>query len=254
MEKALAIELSANMAIFRRGYTTTSTLTYIVPPKTTVEGLLAAMVGKDFDTYYEMLNDSRIAIVVTAPIRTVMITQNLLFGKSGQETVDINTLPRRTQVTFQYLMAPRYRIYFYDSGPFYDELKNMLKNGSSYYTPYLGSAHCIAAVRYLGEASVSEMSPDGHVDIHSILPLDIASASSLDLDTAFRQGLRVIREDSSSAMNNERVVQHYSPLLIAQPPPGRNASYPVPIRISSGRYWKVSTVSPVLMDENVIFF
>ena len=254
MEKALAIELSANMATFRRGYTTTSTLTYITPPKTTIEGLLAAVVGKDFDTYYNLLTDAKIAILVVAPIRSLMMTQNLLFGKSGQENVDINTFHRRTQVTFQYLMSPRYRIYFYDSSPFYAELKTMLGNGESYYTPYLGSAHCIATIKYLGEASVSEMLADKPVDIYSILPLDVTSVNSIDLDSAFQQGLRIIREDPSAAMNNERVVQPYSPLLIAQPPPGRNATYPVPIKISSGTYWRVSLGYPEPMEENVVFF
>ena len=253
-ERALAIELSANMATFRRGYTTTSTLTYIAPPKTTLEGLFAGIVGKDFDTYHALLENAKIAILIMAPIRSIMITQNMLFGKSGQENTDINTYPKRTQVKFQYLMSPRYRLYFYDSSPFYEELKTMLENGESYYTPYLGAANCIATVRYLGEASVSEMIADKPVDIHSVLPLDVMPVNSVDMDSAFQKRLRIIREDSPAAMNDERIVQHYSPLLIPQPPPGWKDPYPVPVKISSGKYWKVSLGHPRLVEENVLFF
>ncbi|NGP61247.1 CRISPR-associated protein Cas5 [Paenibacillus thiaminolyticus] len=82
--KVLSLRLRGKMAHFRRYYSNSSALTYSVPPRTTIAGILAGLLGYERDSYYELfdLEQCRIALANAAPIKKIVQKMNLLMIKS----------------------------------------------------------------------------------------------------------------------------------------------------------------------------
>ncbi|PSN82705.1 hypothetical protein B9Q02_11345 [Candidatus Marsarchaeota G1 archaeon BE_D] len=73
-----AFDIKGYLAHFRKVYSTTSSLSYVFPPRTTVMGLLAAIVGKNRDSYYEEYSQLKIAISIKSKIRKLVFSSNYL--------------------------------------------------------------------------------------------------------------------------------------------------------------------------------
>jgi CRISPR-associated protein Cas5h len=55
----ISFDVGGKMAHFRKYYANNTALSYTVPPRTTLMGLLAAILGRGRDTYYkEMASDN----------------------------------------------------------------------------------------------------------------------------------------------------------------------------------------------------
>jgi len=202
VDKALSFEISSDFAFFRRGYTTTSALTYSVPPKTAVSGLIAAILGRKWTNYHIPLSTSFISIRILSPIRKIVIKENLLETKEGQKG--------RIQVPFEYLRYPKYKVYFYKEGEPYSELKTLLERHNTHFTPYLGIAKCIADIKYTGEVQVNDIkSSYSEVYISSVIPLDKVPESQIVLE----KGKRYARERTSSSMDEHRIVTKFTDIL-----------------------------------------
>ena len=63
-EKLIAFDIWGDYAYFRRGYTTTSTVSFPFPSRTTIAGLISSILGFKRDSYYDIFeeNNSKIGI------------------------------------------------------------------------------------------------------------------------------------------------------------------------------------------------
>ncbi len=146
---ATVFEASAAIAMFRRPYTTTSSVSYPLPTPTAVAGLLASITGLDNGCqergfaaqYWQYLQGTRIAIQMLAPLKWRSETINFWNVKEPQKNPHI-------QVKHQFISRPRYR--FYVHGGVEEELKKYLSWGAFVYTPYLGVAYAVADIKYCG--------------------------------------------------------------------------------------------------------
>lgn len=241
MERALSFDVASDFAIFRRGYTTTSALTYAIPPKPTLLGLIGAILGRDYDDYNTLLNESKIAIRVLSPIRKVVVAQNLIDTSSKIMTpIIIRADKGRTRASFEYLRNPRFRIFFSSDDESYTRLRDMLQAHRTYFTPYLGQASCIADIGYRGEMSVrnSEVSA-GNAPIDSVIPLDSFSMGGV----VFEKNRKYGRDRLPAVMKSNRVVEKYVNILYEV---SGNS-----ITVNHGTYQAVSSPDGT---ENVIFF
>jgi len=140
-------------------------------PRTTVAGLLAAVLGIERDGYYELFapDESAVAIQPVEEIRTVNMPMNTLSTASGNlqslngrgklsvKLPDPTTL--RQQHNYEVLVDPAYRIDIaLADDKRYTELKETLAAGKSHYVPSLGLSEHLAEIEYHGEFSVE----DGH--------------------------------------------------------------------------------------------
>lgn len=62
--KIIIFELWGKFAHFRKFYTNSSSLSYSVPPRTTIEGIIAAILGYERDSYYEKFNPDNLYVAV----------------------------------------------------------------------------------------------------------------------------------------------------------------------------------------------
>jgi CRISPR-associated protein Cas5h len=166
-QKVLIFDLSGPFAHFKRIFATTTALTYPLPPKTSLYGLVAAIIGLE-KTGNDYLNSfpagsCRMGIQLLAPLAFQRISMNLRpsFGS-------LRATENRKPTLMEFVDRPKYRIYFTHSNvELYARLKQLLDNGQSAYTPTLGLANLIAKVDYIGEG---EAVPTGETDVHSVIP------------------------------------------------------------------------------------
>lgn len=168
------------MAHFRKFYTNSSSLSYPIPPRTVLMGIIAALLGYERDSYYGELSmeRARIGVALKSPVRTVMQTVNYLFTK--EEGWDGSR--GHTQIPLE-LILPwpparflRYRVYFTHVDPeVVRQLYEQLEAGEYCYPPYLGLTECPAWVenaRLYGSSEVEWMEdPQKPIPLGTALPL-----------------------------------------------------------------------------------
>jgi len=144
-------------------------------------------------------------------------TQRLTTLRDPPESIE------RNQVPFEFLRDPRYRIYFWiDDYKRIYEYEHLLEEEKSVYTPFLGMSELIAEYDYLGRVSLNQKS--GTAQIDSVINKDVHSP-------VFEEGKKYQRENTSIAMDNDRVVQTFSDMMYE-----RTAD---PIRVSDADYYEV---------------
>lgn len=203
-------------AHFRRFYTTTSPLTFPIPPRTALCGLIAAIIGKkkEDNEYlkYFTLNKASIGLRLLKPVKKVMIAENLIHTKNAKGP-GMNLITERTQINFEFLKDPKYRIYFHHTDEdIYQQLKGNLISHKSVYTPCLGLSENIANFEFEGEFKIKSETSGGYVQINSVLPTEkIAEKQSINFN---REGdgeyfsIKVPIE-----LNLDRVVTKYSDIF-----------------------------------------
>lgn len=166
-ERCLSFEVRGPWAHFRRVEGNIVKQTYRLVPRTTVAGLIAAILGLDRDSYYEAFapDASRVAIEPVAELRTVNLPQNTLStAKEHLTTVPSHGHARisfpdptelRQQHNYEVLVDPAYRIdvQLADES-LYRKLRGHLVDGTAHYVPSLGLSEHLAEVEYLGEPAV----------------------------------------------------------------------------------------------------
>jgi len=151
--------MCGKMAHFRKYYTSASALSYTIPPKTTIVGLLAGMLGMQRDTYYDAFNDWSIGIEVVSPVRKIFQKMNYLKVenaiKIGLNTnnLEITGVNNRTQIAVELLIPENirsevltFKIYIgtkQTDDDNFTKLKNCLKDYRFEYGFALGTANML---------------------------------------------------------------------------------------------------------------
>lgn len=212
-EKFLIFDIWGDYAHFKKYYTTSSPLTFSIPPRTALIGLISAIIGKSKGEYLPLMTKDKaeIAVRILNPIKKIRITQNLIDTKDGYwKPVKRGNLTGRTQIRFEYLKEPKFRIYFQHSdGNIYNLLKINLENHRSVYTPYLGISELIADFIFVSECTISEKSNGKELmDIHSVIPL--TRDTKVDL---LQHGKKYFKERIPIEMLPGRIVTEYREVL-----------------------------------------
>lgn len=178
---AVIFDCSSSMAMFRKPYTTTSSVSFAFPPPSAVAGLISAIIGIDNGAsqnaaranYWDSkeLQGTRIALSIVEPIRWLRGAVNFWNVKQPQKTPHI-------QVKHQFVASPKYRIFV--EGGVEARLRKHLKERSFVYTPYLGVAYAIAQIDYLETCSPQPVE-EGEVMIDSLLPWGNGEGIKIDI-------------------------------------------------------------------------
>lgn len=159
-------DISADRAIFRKPYTTTSSQSYPFPPPSTVAGIISAILGfrnnSDQNStnahYWQQMKDTRIAIKLNHSVRWETHSLNYYNTKSGNRSI-------RTQIKHQFLKQPSFRIFV--QGELEQPLSEALKAERFVFTPYLGVAYALADVLYIGRLVEERVKT---CEVHTIIP------------------------------------------------------------------------------------
>jgi len=179
-EHCLSFVVEGDWAHFRRIEGNIVKQTYRIIPRTTVAGMIAAMLGLSRDSYYDLFRSNRSAIAIQPlrTLRTVNVPINCLStagsdiqmcpsrGHARVGLVDPSTL--RQQHNYEFLVDPSYRIDLWlDDTDIYDRIRDHLESGTSEYVPSLGLSECLASIEYLGEFRIEDGPADTTVSVDS---------------------------------------------------------------------------------------
>lgn len=191
-DRCLSFTVRSTWGHFKRVGRSVTKQTYRIPPRTTVAGMLAAIVGADRDSYYGIFGADSSAIAVTplANLRTVNIPTTGLGTDPKQDITTTSGHWASYQLTYQesegdrqlhayeVLADPAYRIdVALEDESFYDDLRGHLKDGTSVYAPSLGKSEYLATIREVEtEQTPTPLEVERHVDIDSVVPISLSEA------------------------------------------------------------------------------
>lgn len=231
--KALVFDLWGDYAHFRKIETTTSPLTYSFPTRTALSGLIAAIMGLERDSYYDLFNseNARFALRILSPVKKMRINVKLIKTDAGFFLWDIRENPR-APAPFEFLKEPHYRIYCWlKDEKRAKELKNSLDKHHSVYTPYLGISELIADFQFVGEFAARAKEVKGDVQIHSVIRRDKANV-------VVEAGKRYALENMPLVMDMDRNVLNYGDMIFE--------TECEPLRVNHGMFYEIG-------EENVTF-
>jgi CRISPR-associated protein Cas5h len=209
-DSCLSFTIRSTWGHFKRVGRSVTKQTYRIPPRTTVAGLLAAIVGSDRDSYYDIFQNDNSAIAITAlwDIRTVNVPTTGLGTDPGQDVTQTSGHWQSYQLTYQdttkdrqlhayeVLADPVYRIdVAVEDSSFYDSLRTHLNNSTSVYPPSLGKSEYLATIEDVAvDASPTRESNFDGID--SIVPVSLS-------DTVPQPGVSYGVERSPAIMEAE---------------------------------------------------
>ncbi|MFQ3319710.1 MAG: CRISPR-associated protein Cas5h [Natronomonas sp.] len=208
-DRCLSFTLRGPWGHFRRIEGNIVKQTYRIIPRTTVAGLLAAVLGIERDGYYTLFapENSAVAIEPVREIRTINMPMNTLStaadnlqslngrGKVSVKLPDPTAL--RQQHNYEVLVEPGYRVdVALADEERYSQLRETLVAGESHYVPSLGLSEHLAEIEYHGEFTIEAEPRDGTVEIDSAVP------NAVD-DVELEPGTRCQVEESPAFMQKD---------------------------------------------------
>ena len=194
--KIVVFDIWGDLGHFRVPYTTSSPLTFPIPPKTAIYGMIGAILGYDKDNCLENFQNKRweIAIGIKNKIVTTRIPENFINTK---EVKLFARMPKgklcRTQINMEFLKEPYFRIYVASREEIeLKRLENYLIEHRSKYTVSLGISECLANFKYIGTFSAEKVSNNNFVEISSIIPLNYLENDSNRIDF-LQEGAKYLR-------------------------------------------------------------
>lgn len=151
----LSFDLRGKFAHFRKYYTNNTALSFSIPPRTTLMGMTAAILGLSRDSYYEELGPDNLLFGVRAltPLKKSFHRLNLMMIKGS---TDFRGQKGRVQTPFEMITGydltrdtVAYRIYIMPTPQgmeVYQRLSQTLSDGKLSYSLKLGPAFCLASL------------------------------------------------------------------------------------------------------------
>ena len=155
-------DLVGKLAHFRKFYTNSSSLSYPFPPRTTIEGIIAGILGIERDGYYDTLSPENCSIAVSprTKVRSLFQTLNYLYVKS---TGDLNGRAGRSQNPMEIILPRvfhenlRYRVYLRHNAGTLADIESKLRQNHAYYPTSLGPAQFLGKAEFVARVPAKDV-------------------------------------------------------------------------------------------------
>ncbi|GLI07648.1 type I-B CRISPR-associated protein Cas5 [Paenibacillus tyrfis] len=179
--KTVVFEVRGNFAHFRKFYANSTSLSYEFPPRTTACGMIAAILGMERDSYYELMSEEQafVCVQIMEPVKRMSQTVNYMWVKG---TKDLNGSAGPMQIPVEWVTnidgvgkgEVGYRIYFsHRDEALLEKLSSLLKENQTYYPIYLGLSEALGHVRWIGEFELEHVDEsDELIEISTVCPIE----------------------------------------------------------------------------------
>ena len=216
--KIISFHLKGKMAHFRKFYSNSSALSYFIPPRTTISGIVAGLLGRERDGYYEefSLDSCKIAIAPCKPVKKTMQKLNYLMIKSPN---DLNGSQGHHSQTPMELIIPQnprtedidYKIWVKhrDDG-IMEELENIFNNKHKLYYESKGTCMSLGSAFNLGWVEMEEilegveMNLTSREFISSSIPVD--KVKEISIENIKGSKTKLIREELPLEFDEDRCI------------------------------------------------
>ncbi len=245
----LIFDISSEYGHFRKYNTTTSPLTYSIPTRTAIAGILGAILGMEREVadgvypdgaipvqeFFSKAN-SDIAVQILNPVKKENVAMNLINTKIS--FYDLSKA-KRTQIEFELIKDVKYRIFFAlnNNEEVFNELAQRIKSKGHHFSPYLGLAQFTATVDFVDikQAELMENPNENYIDIITAVNL---SKTIGEQPIEFDYSAMYSANNMPIEMNRNREVQEYSEVLIEK------NGLPVNARVKD--YYKIENYGNIL--------
>lgn len=200
--KGVVFDIEGRFAHFRKIYTNSSSLSYTVPPRTTIQGIIAAILGYERDSYYSYM-DSTLHVAVKKNNPTYKMTQTLNYIKA-ESTGELYRPKNHTQVPFEVITSnPNVSYRIYVGGDMFsdmDILVQRLKEGRYVFPPTLGTAFFLADIKYISEVQFEKCGCNTFTPISSVVTAEAVEEIKLE-------EIALIKEKMPRAFGDDRTLR-----------------------------------------------
>lgn len=227
-DKILVFDLLGEYGHFRKFNTTTSPLTYPIPPRPALSGIIGAILGIERETapgqfppgvvpLNELFRPEKMSIAVQLlrPVKKTHMAFNLLdTSKSASSYFNISN---RTQIEFELLKDVAFRIFFQHTDQhIFDDLTERLRRRRYHFTPYLGISQFAAMTHFHDIFPCKTVSnTDGEmIEIQSVVNLTKLPGERSDAPIRFEKGYHYSVDTYPRIMQPNREISQYSEILV----------------------------------------
>lgn len=217
-----AFEIWGKFASFRDPLTISQNITLPIPPKTTVAGMMASILG--IEEYFddEAFSAFEYSIVVLEPIRKKSFSQNYINDYTSKVQTQLNSLEKedyqkigtgfrdkknpQKPINRELLLNPNYLV-LVNNFKYEEQITNYLKEKISKFPFYLGNSEFAGNFKYREIQEVSEyFAEEAKVDSF-ILESDLNSI-------VFTQGVRYSKLSFATALDRHRTPTVFTSVII----------------------------------------
>jgi CRISPR-associated protein Cas5h len=228
--EVLAFDVCGKFAHFRKFYSNSSALTHFIPPRTTIIGMIAAILGVEKDTYYEdfSLENCNIGVRLLSKVRKSL--QKLKYLKV-EKLKDLNgsyfqasqnMYIANTMVPFEFLSPLNiretnnfiaYRFYYCSktdkNRPYFEKLKQHFNKGKECHYPIsFGTANFTAFItEFILYEDAEAVNSKERISINSAIPLRCIEAFPDDTE------YHLIQETLPMEFDQDRYLKKHSEIL-----------------------------------------
>lgn len=256
----LSYKVKGKFAHFRKYYANNTAFSFSIPPRTSIMGMIAAVMGWEKDSYYEALSSEnfRIGVRVLTPLKKSFHRVNFLSIKSIGDlsknlASDFRGEGGRIQTPFEVVSAwdiskgdVVYQIFIAPNNSgneIYEQLKSHFLKNTPVFNVSLGTANFMASISDVQEIKnslIREQNSDDFVLINSAIPTHLIE--ELKFDKEEYDNYNFVEEDmmpGDFVGNNNREVSKMNKLLFS--------TTPNPLRVKlSGSFYQAK-----LPDETI---
>jgi CRISPR-associated protein Cas5h len=224
-DKLLVFDLGSEYGHFRKFNTTTSPLTYSIPTRPAITGLLGAILGIERELSPGKFRDgvipvsevfrkanAGIGIQILNPVKKVNIAFNLLDTEKAASS--FFNIKQRTQIEFELLKDPSFRLFVrLEDEIVFNELVERIKENRTHFTPYLGLSQFTATVEFKRVTGVKLLTVNDFEEVVTAVNL-----SNTDQDDPIQFNHSIDFKYTSDTMPIEmlkdRIVTEYSEVIV----------------------------------------
>ncbi|WP_034602554.1 type I-B CRISPR-associated protein Cas5b [Clostridiisalibacter paucivorans] len=232
---------------FRKFYTNSSSLTYSIPPRTTISGIVAAIMGRERDSYYDEFSADNVDIAIRKNIKTRKILQSVNYMKITTNK-HFEFPENHTQIPYEMVLSVNdylsYRIYIsHKDKSFMDELEYRLKNRKYYYSPFLGAASFNCGIDYIAKTIATENEGDDMTYIVSPIPFNKIEDRGIVLSKIDTKNVMIVKERMPREFEGNRNIKAIEYYIFDE------NTNPIPVKLKGN----CINVQYNGVDENILF-
>lgn len=224
-DKLLVFDIGSEYGHFRKFNTTTSPLTYSIPSRPAITGLLGAILGieRELSTgkfrdgvipVSELFSKDKAAIGVQLinPVKKVNVAFNLLDTEKAASS--FFNIKQRTQIEFELLKDPSFRLFVsVKDNAVYEQLVSRVRENRTHFTPYLGLSQFTATVKFKGFSKFQRLPASDFQEVVTAVNL---SNTNQDDPIQFDHSVdfKYTSDTMPVEMLRDRIVTEYSEVII----------------------------------------
>ncbi|OQX22204.1 MAG: type I-B CRISPR-associated protein Cas5 [Candidatus Altiarchaeales archaeon A3] len=190
--EVISFRLYGDYALFKKPWCNLQQQSYLIPPKTTVIGIIGGILGYGKEEYLTKLNfeEIKIGIEIRATIKKEVNGFNYMHGKEmfsrtkfkGLSNVLRNPTNKgqRSPTKLELLKNADYRIYIaFNNKKLQDNFYSLIEKSQCYFPPFLGQVNLFANISDINPPT--DLMEDPFLNtIHTIVPEDAADISKIE--------------------------------------------------------------------------